>query len=332
MPLSSRCKLDVALRWAELESIFSARKPWEKKTPKKFLLRSLRKSHKRPGCEMYACHDRGYPGGPCFWQLGSWLGEPARWQRVYVNGSESPRYTFPVYEENPHQSSASAAAGWRGSTPKSNSQHKPDLHECEIVEVDDEGNEIVDVVSEGPVKDETPRLRPLSENEFYTPPQKVRERNRSVKNDEYLKGKICELRKHVSNVKARARHSEEKAKTSESRIADLEAQIQKLQSQFSKIDLTDPKYFGGVAVPPPEGLYGPPRWERTTAGRSTGRFPRRTGERAGPVLRPGTSKRVDMKTGNFYVVCSLCRASLALDGECSTPKCPGLPPQPRAHR
>jgi hypothetical protein len=244
-----------------------------------------------------------------------------------VNGSGSPRYTFPVYEENPCLSSDGAAAERRGSTPKSHGRRKPDLRDCDIVEVDDDGNEIIDKVTEKSVKIETStRLPPLEENEYYTPPQKVREKKRGVKNDEYLRGKIRELRTHIKNVRVSARYSEEKAATMAHRVGELEKSIEKLQGQFSNIDLSDSKYYGGVAIPPPPGLYDGPA-QRTGGGNSTRRMDPRHGRNAGPYLRPGTSWRVNMRDGSRFVVCSRCRQSLTLDGDCSTRNCIGLPPQ-----
>lgn len=328
MPLSRRCKLDVALRWAELDAIFQSRTPWEKKTPMKFLLRSLRKSHKRPGCVMYE-HPSYH--GPCLWQESSYYGQPGNWQRVSVNGSESARYTFPVYEENPPFTSPGAVPEWRGSIPKSYPKNrKPDLRDCEIVEVNDDGDEIEEVVTEEEHQEETPAGSPFTPmSDFFVPGQKRREFKRSVKNDEYLREKISKLKGHLRSVKVKARYSEEKAATADERVRALEDSVRKLQNQFSGIDLSDSKYYGGAAVPPPEWLYGKTS-ERTPGSGNISRNHVRNRGDAVPQLRPGTSWRFERqrgpRAGMRYVVCSLCRQALTLDGSCSTRGCAGLPP------
>lgn len=255
------------------------------------------------------------------------MGPPENWQRVSVNGREIPRYTFPVYEENPFHPSPSAAAERRGSNPKMSRNRKPDLNKCDIVEIDDDGNEIDEKVIERAVEEETPTLAPippLVDNPYYVPPVGVRERKRSVRNDEHLKGKISEVRRHINSARVSARHSPGKAEAMARRISELEASVEKLQSQFSGIDLNDSKYYGGVAIPPPMGLYDMPSPERTAGGSSTRRLPTRKTARGEPRLPVGTTWRVNMRDGSRFLACSSCRNPVSLG--CAH-DCRGPPPR-----
>lgn len=284
MCLSRICVLDVTLRWAELNSTFCSTKPWEKKTPKKFLLRSLRKTYRRPACMSY---ENQYPW--CWYEMGN---HPYRRESEY--GTATPRFHEVPGEtkKNPH-GYVRPSDGLKGGRPKAPRSRKPDLRDCTIVEVDDRGREVDPEVIEPVSRKETP--------DYYKPASKSREYKRSVRNDEYLRGKIRELRGHVKSVRASASADRRAADVLKSQVSNLEAGIRNLTSQFSGIDLNDSTYYGGYQYPPPD---------YQSAGSSGGRMnpPYRRGRVGG--LRPpyGFSSAFDRQTGGGLFRCTRCHA------------------------
>lgn len=285
---------DVLLRFHELQ--------WsEKKTPKKIILQSLRKSNRRPACLTYE-------SGPCVYEIGSM--PISRDFEYRAEMFEEPSSDGEYSEENSYYS-----RGFRHRRPtkKSSQSRKPDLRYCDIVDMDEESCPQPIPEIEEPEEVGASNVGGDSvENEFYHPPERVRAFRRAVRNNQHLTERIRALEEqmrstasHYHYLRRRRAEDDEERVRSERRRADMQRGIDNLRSQYSDIDTGDSRYYGWYSYPPPV--------EPETRRRSN--RPSRGTRASLPLVGQVCRSRV------IYSVCPYCRIDVTLEGQCVNTEC-----------